>query len=125
MEMRGGRACVIIWPSLLGDPALGPKLETPMHPDLVPVLQQAISMPGGGELLLILLIVLVVFGHNRLPAIGAGFGQAIKNFKKSMASDEEKEGGGEREKDRDQNKSKALAERNEHTAEKQDANKVL
>ncbi len=96
-----------------------------MHPDLVPVLQQAISMPGGGELLLILLIVLVVFGHNRLPAIGAGFGQAIKNFKKSMASDEEKETGGDREKDRDQNKSKALAERNEHTAEKQDANKVL
>ncbi len=95
-----------------------------MPSDLVPVLQQAISMPGGGELLLILLIVLVVFGHNRLPAIGAGFGQAIKNFKKSMASDEEKEkDGGEREKERDP--SKTVAGRNEHTAEKQDANKVL
>jgi len=94
-----------------------------MQPDLVPALQQAISMPGGGELLLILLIVLVVFGHNRLPAIGAGFGQAIKNFKKSMASDDEKESAGDREKERDQDK-KTIAERSEHT-EKQDANKVL
>ncbi len=49
----------------------------------------AISMPGGSELLLILLIVLVVFGHNRIPQLGDALGKGIKNFRKSFAKDEE------------------------------------
>ena len=36
------------------------------------------------ELLVILAIVLVIFGANKLPEIGKGMGQAIGNFKKSM-----------------------------------------
>ena len=48
----------------------------------------AITMPGGGELLLILLIVLVVFGHNRIPQLGEALGKGIKNFRKSFAKDE-------------------------------------
>lgn len=51
-------------------------------------IQQAISMPGGGELLLILLIVLVVFGHNRIPQLGDALGKGIKNFRKSFSKDE-------------------------------------
>lgn len=51
-------------------------------------LHQAISMPGGSELLLILLIVLVVFGHNRIPQLGEALGKGIKNFRKSFAKDE-------------------------------------
>jgi sec-independent protein translocase protein TatA len=40
-------------------------------------------MPGMGELVIILLIVLVVFGANKLPAIGDALGRSIKNFKRS------------------------------------------
>lgn len=46
---------------------------------------------GTQELFLVLLIVFVLFGATRLPQIGSGVGQAIRNFKKSIAeSDEEK-----------------------------------
>ncbi|MBS1123682.1 MAG: twin-arginine translocation protein, TatA/E family subunit, partial [Deltaproteobacteria bacterium] len=40
-------------------------------------------MPGMGELLIILLIVLVVFGANKLPGIGDALGRSIKNFKRA------------------------------------------
>jgi sec-independent protein translocase protein TatA len=40
-------------------------------------------MPGMGELVIILLIVLVVFGANKLPQIGDALGRSIKNFKRS------------------------------------------
>ncbi len=46
-------------------------------------------MPGMGELIVILLIVLVVFGANKLPGIGDALGRSIKNFKKASAVDEE------------------------------------
>ena len=39
-----------------------------------------IGMP---ELLVILVIVLVIFGANKLPPIGEGLGKGIRNFKKS------------------------------------------
>lgn len=41
---------------------------------------------GFGELVLILVIVLVVFGATKLPQLGDGLGRAIKNFKKSVGS---------------------------------------
>jgi sec-independent protein translocase protein TatA len=44
-----------------------------------------------GELIVILLIVLVVFGANKLPGIGDALGKSIKNFKKASAVDEPKE----------------------------------
>jgi sec-independent protein translocase protein TatA len=37
---------------------------------------------GFPELLVILAIVIIIFGANRLPEIGRGIGSAIKNFKK-------------------------------------------
>ena len=40
-----------------------------------------IGMP---ELIVILLIVLVLFGANRLPEIGSGLGKAIRGFKKGL-----------------------------------------
>ena len=40
---------------------------------------------GFGELALILLIVIVVFGAGKLPQIGEGLGKAITNFKKSAS----------------------------------------
>ena len=39
---------------------------------------------GGGELLLIALIALLVFGAGRLSDIGKGLGEGIKNFKKGI-----------------------------------------
>ena len=39
---------------------------------------------GIPELLIILVIVLVIFGANKLPEIGSGMGRAIKNFKKAV-----------------------------------------
>ena len=46
-------------------------------------------MPGMGELVVILLIVLVVFGANKLPGIGDALGRSIKNFKKASNVDDE------------------------------------
>ena len=45
-------------------------------------------MPGMGELVVILLIVLVVFGANKLPGIGDALGRSIKNFKKASNVDD-------------------------------------
>jgi sec-independent protein translocase protein TatA len=39
-----------------------------------------------GELVIILVIVTVVFGATKLPALGDGLGKAIKNFKRSIDS---------------------------------------
>ena len=49
----------------------------------------AIGMPGGSEMLILLIIVLIVFGHNRIPQLGEALGKGIKNFKKSFAKDEQ------------------------------------
>lgn len=39
---------------------------------------------GIPELLVILLIVVVLFGANRLPQIGQGLGEGIKNFRSAL-----------------------------------------
>ena len=44
---------------------------------------------GFQELLVILLIVLLLFGANRLPEIGKSLGRAMSEFKKGMQSDGE------------------------------------
>ena len=46
-------------------------------------------MPGMGELVVILLIVLVVFGANKLPGIGDALGKSIRNFKKASSGDQD------------------------------------
>ena len=44
---------------------------------------------GFGELLVLLAIVLIVFGANKLPQLGDGLGRAIKNFKRAAAGHDE------------------------------------
>lgn len=39
---------------------------------------------GLPEMLIILVIILLIFGASRLPEIGKGIGQGIKNFKSSV-----------------------------------------
>lgn len=43
-------------------------------------------MPSLGvpELMIIFLIIVVLFGASRLPQIGKGLGEGIRNFKKGM-----------------------------------------
>ena len=48
-----------------------------MHPIL------ALSMPGGPELIFILIIVLLLFGAKKLPALARGLGQSLGEFKKA------------------------------------------
>ena len=38
---------------------------------------------GIPELIVILLIIILIFGANRLPEIGRGIGKGIKNFKEA------------------------------------------
>lgn len=46
---------------------------------------------GMGELVIILVIVTVVFGATKLPALGDGMGKAIRNFKRSIESPDPKD----------------------------------
>ena len=43
---------------------------------------------GVPELLIIGVIVLFLFGGKRLPEMGKGIGEGIRNFKKSISGDE-------------------------------------
>ena len=43
---------------------------------------------GVPELLIILLIVLIIFGASKLPQLGKGLGQGLRNFKDSVKGDE-------------------------------------
>lgn len=42
---------------------------------------------GLPELLIILAIIVIVFGANRLPGLGKGIGSAIRNFKDGLKDD--------------------------------------
>ncbi|HWA24419.1 MAG TPA: twin-arginine translocase TatA/TatE family subunit [Lacunisphaera sp.] len=44
---------------------------------------------GGPELLLIMFIVLLLFGANRLPDLARGFGKAVREFKKATSGVEQ------------------------------------
>lgn len=46
-------------------------------------------MPGMGELLIILLIVLLIFGAGKLPQIGDALGRSIRNFKRATRNEDE------------------------------------
>ena len=42
---------------------------------------------GLAELMVILAIVIIIFGANRLPQLGRGIGSAIRNFKEGIKDD--------------------------------------
>ena len=47
-------------------------------------------MPGFQELLVILLIVIIIFGASKLPQLGKGLGEGIRNFRQGLKSDNDK-----------------------------------
>ena len=40
-----------------------------------------LSMPGGIELIIIALVIIILFGAKKLPGLGRGIGKGIKDFK--------------------------------------------
>jgi len=44
---------------------------------------------GMGELVVILLIVVILFGANKLPQLGKGLGEGIRSFKKSFGGEDD------------------------------------
>lgn len=44
---------------------------------------------GMGELVVVLLIVVLMFGGKKLPQLGSSLGESIKNFKKGMKGDDD------------------------------------
>jgi sec-independent protein translocase protein TatA len=50
---------------------------------------------GIGELLVILVVVLILFGSSKLPQLGQGLGEGIKSFRKAFrdVGDDDKKGG--------------------------------
>ena len=44
---------------------------------------------GTGELLIILVIVLVIFGAGKLPSVGKSLGEGIRGFKEGMKDKDE------------------------------------
>ncbi len=46
---------------------------------------------GFPEVVLILIVFVLIFGTSRLPELGKGIGEGIKNFKKSLKEDGEDE----------------------------------
>ncbi|GAA3823733.1 Sec-independent protein translocase subunit TatA [Nocardioides panacisoli] len=53
-----------------------------------------VAMPGGWELVLIVLVILVLFGAKKLPEFARGSGQALRIFKaetKGLRDDDDEE----------------------------------
>ena len=44
---------------------------------------------GTGELIVILIIVVLIFGVNKIPQLGKGLGEGIRNFKSSLKAAQE------------------------------------
>ena len=74
---------------------------------------------GPGELLIIALIALLIFGAGRIADIGKGLGQGIANFKKGLKETGDEEADEEDDKD----KKKDKAEKSEKSAKSDKAEK--
>jgi sec-independent protein translocase protein TatA len=53
---------------------------------LFPMFIGTLGLP---ELLIILFILFLIFGASKLPQLGSGLGEGIKNFKRSIKGDDE------------------------------------
>ncbi len=68
-----------------------------MSPTLLPLF--AVFGLGGPELMIILVIILLLFGGAKLPALAKGLGQSVKEFKKAAKENDEEETKAEKKKD--------------------------
>jgi sec-independent protein translocase protein TatA len=60
-------------------------------PGGVPCWRGRVHVPnlGFGELVIVFLIVMLIFGAGRLPQIGEGIGKAIRNLKRGLSADDD------------------------------------
>ena len=59
------------------------------------------SLPGGSEIILIFLVILLLFGGKKIPELARGLGRGIREFNQAKATiKEEIEQGGEEESDK-------------------------
>jgi sec-independent protein translocase protein TatA len=63
------------------------------HPEVNPVLM--IGMPGGPEILLIALVLVLLFGGTKIPALMRGMGQGIREFRKELRGSDDEDGPGD------------------------------
>ena len=49
------------------------------------------------QLILLLLVIFLVFGASKLPELGRGLGEGIRNFKKALSEEDKKELEGKKE----------------------------
>lgn len=63
-----------------------------------------ISMPSGGEWIIILLVVVLLFGGAKIPQLMKGVGEGIREFKKAKDGDDEKPSKSETSKDSEKSK---------------------
>jgi len=49
------------------------------------------GMPGGWELVLIVVVIVLLFGGKKIPELAKGLGKGIKDFKSAMNEDEKEE----------------------------------
>ncbi|HEY1135835.1 MAG TPA: Sec-independent protein translocase subunit TatA [Nocardioides sp.] len=58
------------------------------------MVQPLIAMPGGWELVLIILVIVLLFGAKKLPELARGTGQALRIFKsetKGLVDDDDEQ----------------------------------
>ena len=46
-------------------------------------------IPKGPELIVLIVLIIIIFGARKLPELGKGIGEGIRNFKKSIKGDED------------------------------------
>ncbi len=59
--------------------------------NLLPLTLAGIFGLGGPELMIILVIILLLFGGAKLPALAKGLGQSVKEFKKAAKETDDDE----------------------------------
>jgi len=50
--------------------------------------QMLLSMPGGTEMLIVLIVILLLFGAKKIPELAKGMGKGIKEFKDAKNGDD-------------------------------------
>lgn len=50
-----------------------------------------LGMPGGWEIILIVLVILLIFGGKKIPELMRGLGKGMKEFKDATKEDVEKD----------------------------------
>ncbi|ELZ84301.1 twin-arginine translocase TatA/TatE family subunit [Haloferax larsenii] len=81
------------------------------------------GLPGGPELLIVLLIVVLLFGANKLPQLARSSGQAMGEFRRGRQEiEEELKEGAEGSEDEDEDETTTAAESDSETVEAKDEN---